>query len=751
VWFYYEKGFSIFPVRQTTPPSLDNKKPAIPSWKEYMERRPSKEEIQKWLDDGLFGNIALVCGKVSGNIVILDLDDDKIIEDLKDKIDLDKLMDEKGTWVQATGKPGRYHLICKNKDDPGGTIKENSVHLEYRANGAYCVVCPSIHPNGNVYHFLNYEPPEKLPELKKQDVRAIFEDMVQLLYKRRGIKRAVAKPASKEGAEAPCISKLLEGGLKEGGRNDSAFCLALWYKNVKKMNPEEIKTLLANWNKKNTPPLPPSELSSLVDSALKSEKSTGCKRIGELGFCIFEKKEECSFYRPKRKKGKKEDETPVMEVTMLNNGGTLYEQVYDMETFETKFVYLDEGHVDYIDAVEYQGIKYIPVNDRKAIEMGAVYFPEYPEEYGTLRDLIDEINQFVYKYMDVSDLFRLFATWYILFSWVTDYVHTVPYLRVIADFASGKSRFLHTVGRLCYKPMIIAGATTTASLFRSIERWRGTLVLEEYTPKDSGEVEDEIKVLNCGFERGTPVVRCHKETNKLEYFDAFGPKVISSRQPFKDQALNSRCLTEILTETDREDIPILLPPEFFIKQKELRNKLLMFRLNHWKDIDPDAMGRIQFRKGISKRLRQAFSSFIVLFSHDEEALENFMEYVEQYNKELIEERAQSFDGMIINSFLELKREGCSFVTSKMISEKLGERGVTTKSGNNISSAVIGRHLKTMGLTTKLRKLEGTAHRSITEDPKILKVLKEKYVVDDDEDDVGQEQLFGDENEPLFGK
>ena len=738
IWFYYEKGFSIFPIKQTDPPSFDNKKPAVSSWKEYMNRRATKEEIEKWIQDGLFGNIAIVCGAVSGNLVILDLDDKDIVPDLE--LDLDKMMEERGLWVQCTGKEGRYHIFCKNKEDPGGIVKDNLVHLEYRANGGYCVVTPSVHPNGNIYHFLNFEKPKDLPELKEWKAKDIFTDMIQRLYKKRELKPPKEFENKTKTGEAPCIKKLLEGGLNEGSRNDSAFCLALWYRDIKKMSPTEIRSLVSNWNNRNKPPLPSSELSSVVTSALKAQKSTGCKRIGELGFCTVDDKKDCPFFaRPKGKKDKEKEQ--IEEVPCYKKDSILYEQVYNRETFETKFVYIDEGEIKYTDEVEHNGIKFIPINDREAIDVGAVYFPVAPMEYGTITDLVGEVRTFIHKYMDVSPLFELFSSWYVVFSWVTDNIRTVPYLMVRADFATGKSRFLHTVGRLCYRAYTIAGSTTPASVFRSIQRWKGTLLLEEFTLKESGEEQDIIKVLNCGYERGNPVIRCDSELNKMFYFDTFGPKIISSRKSFKDEALNSRCLSEVLTETCREDIPVLLPEEFFVEQDILRNKLLMFRLNHWNDIEPSAIQTIKFPKGISKRLRQGFSSFAVLFCHDKEALDYFMGYVEEYNKELIEERAQSFDGMIVNSVCNMKNNGYAFITAKLISDDLAERGITGKNGGNISASIIGRHLKTLGLPTKAKKIDGKTQKVVSDNPKILKLLKEKYVVDEEEEITTQEMLF----------
>jgi hypothetical protein len=733
VWFYYNKGFSLIPAKSTNPPSVDNKKPNVPEWETYQSRRPTVEEIRGWLDKGLFGNIALIMGHVSGDMVAIDIDDSKIVFDLS--IDLDKFMDEKGIWVQATGKENGYHLICKNIGDPGDLEKNKTVNLEYRANGGYIIACPSIHPNGKSYHYLNYDAMESLPDFKPWKVKDVYDDMVTRLYEKRGIKKVKAdSPMNMDNIDADCIKNVFKGGLIEGKRNDTAYALANWYKNVKRNNPTEIRVMMANWNNRNNPPLEARELNPIITSALKTDKKIGCTRWNSLGFCPHDDKKECKFIN----KPKNKEETE--ETTKVTIEDTLYEQVYDPVTFETRFVYLNEGTVHYKDQVEYNSIKFIPINDRRAIEMGAIFFPDVPVDYGTLQELIIEINEFIHKYMDVSDLFQMFSAWYVVFSWVTDNINTVPYLRVVADFGTGKSRFLQTVGKICYKPMILAGATTVASMFRSIERWRGTLILEEYTPKESGEEEDETKILNCGFERGIPVTRCNKDKNCLEYFDCFGPKVISSRHEFKDAALNSRCLTEILKETNRKDIPILLPPEFYKRQQELRNKLLMFRLQHWQDVDPNKIQEVKF-PDISKRLKQAFSSFVALFAHDEIAMEMFMDYVKLYNRKMIDEQSQSFDGCIVNAFFDLKNDGLPYVTSHMISEQMATKGVKDKEGNAISTRSIGRHLKTLGLETKPKCVDGKTSRVVVEEVNVLDTLKRKYVFEEVVDD-SQKKIEG---------
>lgn len=719
IWFYYNTcGFSIIPLKEK------DKRPNIPSWDKYKDTRPTKEEIKEWLDKGLFKNIAIICGHVSNDLVVIDFDDAGIPKEIG--LDFEKVM-EKGNWVIKTGKG--YHVYIKHKGNPGGIEKSLPFKIEYRANNGYVAGPPSIHPNGETYHFLKNEKITEIKPLQENDAREMWDQLNKKLKEKRGIKDKPSTDTTETDYPA-CVKKALQDKtIEPGNRYYTLYGLASFFKQIgtpRDMAMTKIKT----WNMvKCVPPHSNEIVEQGINGAYNSEKKTGCTFWDEqANMCPFDSKDQCNYINKQKKKGK--DKKITEETTKIIVNNVLYEQVYNPVTFDTAFCFLNDGEPHYVKEIEQNGITYIPVNDRKAIEMGAIYFPDGPMEYGSLKELIHEIDTFIKTYMDVSDLFRIFSTWYVVFSWVTDKINTVPYLRVVSDFGTGKSRYLHTVGKLCYKPMVVAGATTTACIFRSIERWKGTLLLEEYNPKESGEEEDETKILNCGFEKNNPVSRCDKETGKLNYFDTFGPKVISSRHEFKDQALNSRCLTEVLKETTRKDIPILLPEEFYIKQQELRDKLLMYRLHNWNDIDPKRIKDIVFPDNISKRLKQAFSSFVILFLDDIEARQMFMDYVVKYNQKLIEEQSQSFDGSIVNAFFELKKDYIPDITPQMISEKMMENGIKDKEGNPISTRSIGRHLKTLGLETKSKSIAGKAYRVIIENVGVLDSLQRKYVIVD---------------------
>ena len=63
---YYNAGLCVVPLK--------GKRPAVSSWKQYQKTRSSEIDIHRWAKEGLLQNIGIVCGKVSGNLVVLDFD-----------------------------------------------------------------------------------------------------------------------------------------------------------------------------------------------------------------------------------------------------------------------------------------------------------------------------------------------------------------------------------------------------------------------------------------------------------------------------------------------------------------------------------------------------------------------------------------------------------------------------------------------------------------------------------------------------
>lgn len=245
VWFYHSQGFSIIPLPEKS------KKPII-KWDKYKTTPATDEEIKEWLDKGLFQNIGIICGAVSNNLVVIDIDEKEIVEKLG--IDFSKM---KWQWVVATGKG--YHIYCRSSDDPGSTVRRpNGVALEYISNLAYVVAPPSIHPNGGQYRFLYYKTPTELPDLASDNVKQKFDEMVNKLCDKKPKKQPIG----------------LKGAV-EGERNTTAFKLACNCIKVKEMSEEETIKYILEWNKKNKPPTDEKELIEVVKSAGKRNRLVG--------------------------------------------------------------------------------------------------------------------------------------------------------------------------------------------------------------------------------------------------------------------------------------------------------------------------------------------------------------------------------------------------------------------------------------------------------------------------------------------
>ncbi|HEY1613096.1 MAG TPA: zincin-like metallopeptidase domain-containing protein [Rhizomicrobium sp.] len=264
---------------------------------------------------------------------------------------------------------------------------------------------------------------------------------------------------------------------------------------------------------------------------------------------------------------------------------TLVELVYDRDKRATALVVsrfdglwnieqevkIDTGEV----LVPYAASNNLIVNE-------CVLLPSRPVEYGSKDELVADIRSYLHRYVDLSPLFEHIAAYYVLLTWVHDAFNELPYLRLRGEYGTGKTRGLLTIGSLCYKPFFASGASTTSPIFHTLNAFGGTLVLDEADLPFSDARVELVKILNNGTVKGMPVLRTlqnrYKEFNPYA-FKVFGPKIIATRAPFQDRALESRFLTEETGSRPlRPDIPIHFPNCHKDEALELRNRLLHFRL-----------------------------------------------------------------------------------------------------------------------------------------------------------------------------
>jgi len=296
-------------------------------------------------------------------------------------------------------------------------------------------------------------------------------------------------------------------------------------------------------------------------------------------------------------------------------------------------------------------VPYSPQNN--LIRNQVILLPSEPREYGSEEQLLADVQAFIHRYVDVSLTFERLASYYVLFTWVYDSFNELPYLRLRGDFGSGKTRFLLTVGSLCYKPIFASGASTISPLFRILDAFRGTLIIDEGDFRFSDERAEVVKILNNGNAKGFPVLRSevvgNKEINPRAYA-VFGPKIVATRGFFEDRALESRFITEEVGQLRlREDIPINLPSSYQEEALHIRNKLLLFRFRnlHNRKIAEELVDR-----SIEPRLNQIFVPLLSIIE-DPQTRGDLQDLARRYNREMIADRGMDMEAQILEIIRDL--------------------------------------------------------------------------------------------------
>jgi len=419
---------------------------------------------------------------------------------------------------------------------------------------------------------------------------------------------------------------------------------------------------------------------------------------------------------------------PIFKTSIIT-ADALYEMVFDRTENKTSFSKMGRDGVlePTLEEVEFNGNKYKPLPPNyNLVEKGVILFPSMATAYESEEYILKEIKEFIYKYLDISEVFEQIATYYALFTWMYDRFNEVPYLRAIGDFGSGKSRFIQAIGILCYKPVFTGGATTPSPIFRIINEVHGTLIIDEADFKFSDMTSEIVKILNTGYQKGMPVLRSEgKGTFEVKAYDVFCPKIVATRETFSDKALESRFLVEEMGAGKlRSDIPRTLDENFYQEAELIRNKLLMWRLkNYFEPIER----REDLIEGIHPRLNQIVMPLLSIIK-DDTIRERLKTFIIKYNGELTADRGLSWESDIVFAILKLQHETKSDeVTVKQITDEVNQESDIRE--ETLQPRKIGWYLRTK-LHLKPYKTRNGFVLSFEKNKNRLNKLKESYGVTD---------------------
>ncbi len=150
---YVAAGLSVIPVR------ADGSKAAAIKWGEFQERFPTDDELAAWFAPNKPVGIAIVCGKVSGNLAVLDFERQGIWDRWNERAAVLGMSDIYDACPLVRTPKGGRHLYCRTGKHAfsGGKLamaSKSETLIEVRGEGNYVLApgCPpSCHPSNVAY------------------------------------------------------------------------------------------------------------------------------------------------------------------------------------------------------------------------------------------------------------------------------------------------------------------------------------------------------------------------------------------------------------------------------------------------------------------------------------------------------------------------------------------------------------------------------------------------------------------------
>jgi len=244
---YAEMGLAVFPLVPK------DKKPLTQNG--FHDASTNAEQIEKWWKAHPNANIGIATGNLSGGLVAIDMDISK--EENKDGYhSFTKWCDENflilpDSWLSITGRGG-YHLLYKSLfpvPSKIGWLED----VDIRADGAYIVAPPSIHPNGNKYEW--EQDPDDYTLITTDDTDVEFV-MNSVIYSGK---------SNTEPLKVPDV-------IPKGHRDELMFKLACKYQAMGMSDEAMLAALQAENKLRCQPPLTEKEIKKKVEQAQKYAK-----------------------------------------------------------------------------------------------------------------------------------------------------------------------------------------------------------------------------------------------------------------------------------------------------------------------------------------------------------------------------------------------------------------------------------------------------------------------------------------------
>jgi hypothetical protein len=680
---YHALGLSVIPFKLVKKGEEFDKIILATEWKKWESQLQTDEEFRtlNWNGANAF---AVILGTQARNglylsVIDYDCKGTDVTDEVKEK-GRTLLKEFPITCTEQTVNNGQ-HLIYWTRTKPKtiGTYHDTA-SLELLGEKKLCLMAPSLG-----YSKLNDNSPTETENIEQTFLNVmkkhgfLKEHTKQTTQPSNNRKSTLNRPR-------PCIIQALKLQLTGANGHRMRLAVAAEYKRLG-YNNQEIMDLF-----KNQADFDFSTCSAQIDS-IDAEKTAKCESIKEYGYCL----PTCTMdAEPKKKerrsRNKDENENKLVPSPGMATSDLIFEQVHNQENGNHYIVWdrierkirapSDVWHSYTIEESDYYPISKLP--------WPSVTTCGY---YESEEELYSEIKAFIIEHLDVpNDLYYEVYTCFILASWRAEDFKVVPYIFFLGPMASGKTRGLECFNQLCYRP-ILAASISAASLFRVLEAWHPTLLLDETEIYNKENMAEVLSLLNSGYRKGQCALRVkgtEQGNPEIATFDVFGFKALAGTQELAD-TLQSRCIITAMSKAVRQ----LRTFVDEAKAQELRNKLLTYRfLNLGTADDNMILTFLQENQGFrNARVIELFISLLQV-APTQEVKQGLIELMKQITQSRLDAEQASIEARIFEAILKSEGKVNGGKISTQVITELFNDGQSEK--DQVTSRFIGRKIAALG-------------------------------------------------------
>jgi len=223
-------------------------------------------------------------------------------------------------------------------------------------------------------------------------------------------------------------------------------------------------------------------------------------------------------------------------------------------------------------------------------------------------ELLDDVTHALARHVIAEkETLRAAALW-ATFTWLVDVVQIAPIANITApEKRCGKSVLLTALGKLVNRPLQVSNIGP-AALFRSIELWSPTLLIDEVDAFLAAH-EDARGILNAGFTRDSAVViRCVGDDHIPTPFNVWGAKALCGIGRIADTLADRSVPLRLRRRTPGESVENLRHSDPALWE-QLRSRLARFAQDN-----SDAIGKARPKpiEGLNDRANDSWEPLLAI-------------------------------------------------------------------------------------------------------------------------------------------